>query len=82
MQGANDHLPADTQPGVVYALECKDCLKIYIGETARTAKKRTEEHLNHAKKGNIEMSAVAQHTLSSNHTIYWKPRVVLRKNNT
>ena len=82
MQGAKDRLPADTQPGVVYALGCKDCPKIYIGETARTAKKRTEEHLNHAQKGNIEMSAVAQHTLSNNHAIHWKPRVVLKESNT
>ena len=70
MHVTKDRLPADTQPGVVYALGCKDCPKIYIGETARTAKKRTEEHLNHAKKGNIEMSAVAQHTLSNNHAIH------------
>ena len=61
---------------------CKDCRKIYIGETARTAKKRTDEHLNNAKKGNTEMSAVAQHTLSNNHTLYWKPRVVLKESNT
>ena len=39
MQGAKDRLPADTQPGVVYTLGCKDCPKIYIGETARTAKR-------------------------------------------
>ena len=49
MQGAKDRLPADTQPGVVYALGCKDCPKFYIEETARTAKKRAEEPLNHAK---------------------------------
>ena len=82
MQGEKDRLPADTQPGVVYALGCKDCPKIYIGETARTAKKRAEEHLNHAKKGNTEMSAVTQHTLINNHAIHWKPRVGRKENNT
>ena len=43
-------MPADTQPGFVCALGCKECAKVYIGKIARKAQKRTGEHLSHANK--------------------------------
>ena len=59
MRGAKDTTPAECQPGVVYAIGCKDCPKIYIGETSRTARQRVKEHREHVKKGAVEKSAVA-----------------------
>ena len=47
MRGAGDRLEGVSEPGVIYALDCKDCPRVYIGETARTAKQRTREHKCH-----------------------------------
>ena len=63
MKGTKDAIPADTNPGVVYALGCMDCSAVYIGETARSAKKRMEEHQRHTKRGKAEMSAIAHHVV-------------------
>ena len=81
MHRAKDRLPVDTQPGVVYALGCKDCSKVYVGETGRTAKKRTDEHLRHTMQANTDMSAIAQHVLTTNHSIHWKPQIVVKESN-
>ena len=81
MNKAKDTLPAEEEPGVVYAIGCTTCKKVYIGETCRTAKLRCKEHEAHARKGNLELSAVANHAWDD-HKIHWKPRVLLREGNT
>ena len=82
MGRAKDHTPADTQPGVVYALGCQDCPQVYVGETARTAKQRVKEHQEHMKKGNENMSAVAHHVLETGHAIHWKAKVLRKETET
>ena len=67
---------ADRQTGVVYALGCTGCPKVYIGETGRTARQRVKEPQDHAKKGNFETSASAHPVLATGHTMHWKPRIV------
>ena len=47
MTGAKDPLPSQSLPGVVYALGCTECPRIYVGETERTAGRRAEEHQAH-----------------------------------
>ena len=69
------------QPGVVYALSCKDSSKVHVGETGRTAKKRTDEHLRHTMQANTDMSAFAQHVLTTDHSIHWKPQVLVKESN-
>ena len=82
MKGVKDKVPTESEPGAVYALGCLDCNCIYLGETGQSAKKRTEEHWNHTKKGAGEMSAVANHVITTGHTMFWKPRVIAREVNT
>ena len=55
---AKDNLPAEDTPGAIYALGCIDCLKVYIGETGRTAK---QEHKCHTRTHHTELSALARH---------------------
>ena len=79
MRGAKDTTPAECQPGVVYAIGCKDCPKIYIGETSRTARQRVKEHREHVRKGAGEKSAVAEHVLETTHAIHWQARVISKE---
>ena len=44
MKGVKDEARTESERGEVYALGCQDCIRIYVGETGRSAKKRTEEH--------------------------------------
>ena len=65
-----------SEPGVIYALGCKDCRRVYIGETARTAKQCTREHKCHTNCSKRELSAVAAHAIDESHEIHREPRAV------
>ena len=53
--------------------------RVYIGETARTAKQRTREHKCHTICSKRELSAVAAHAIDEGHGTHWEPRVVARE---
>lgn len=82
MNRAKDRLQPHETPGVVYALGCTDCSKVYIGETNRTAKQRTREHRCHTRTGHTELSAIAEHVHSVGHNMHWKAHIVTREGHT
>ena len=45
--------PQEKQTGIVYEVSCKDCDKVYIGETKRTMKVWLSEHRQAVRKGVI-----------------------------
>ena len=49
---------------------CKDCEKLYIGETGRTLKKRVSEHKQAVRKFNMN-NGVAAHVHNEDHRIDW-----------
>ena len=49
MKGVKDRQKEEEIPGVVYAIGCGDCRKVYNGETRRTAAKRVKEHKSDTK---------------------------------
>lgn len=82
MRGAKDTIPPKEDPGIVYAVGCSDCPKVYIGETGRTVKKRIEEHRGHLRCGTHYLSAVATHAVEEGHNIFWEPRIIAREKET
>ena len=82
MKGAKDKIPPAKDPGVIYAIGCTECNKVYIGETARTAEQRVKEHKAHLTHGRTEQSAIARHVVEENHGIHWEPRIIEREKNT
>ena len=52
--------------GVVYRQACKDCDKVYIGETGRRAAIRKKEHQKDVSEVNLR-SAIAEHCHSQDH---------------
>ena len=79
---AKDTIPPKESPGVVYAIGCLTCPKIYIGETNRTAKQRALEHRCHTRTGTVEQSAIADHAHTTGHDIHWEPRVIAKEPRT
>ena len=82
MQGAKDKVQPSREAGVIFALGCMECPRVYVSETARTADLRSKEHLAHARYGRLEQSAIAKHAIEENHQIHWKPVVVTKESNT
>ena len=56
-----------TNKSGIYKLTCKDCPKIYIGQTGRSFGKRIKEHYSNFV-NNKNSSNYANHLLESNHT--------------
>ena len=78
-KGIKDKHPSDKQPGVIYALSCKDCEKKYSGETARTIEVRTKEHKRNTHFQQVNASAVGAHAILEGHMIDWmRPQILDR----
>ena len=63
--------------GVIYNIPCKDCDKVYVGETGRTLSARQKEHRRQLAYGRTDSSAVAAHAVSTLHDIDWENSSVL-----
>ena len=67
--------PENEKPGI-YRLDCLDCNKVYIGQTARSLKIRNSEHQRCIKNKEIERSAVAAHYWEEKHRIDNNPKLL------
>ena len=79
MKGVKDKQKEEEIPGVVYAIGCGDCRKVYVGETRRTAAQRVKEHKSDTRLGHLDKSAVAEHAHTTGHHVHWKAMVVERE---
>jgi len=67
---------------IVYKLKCKDCDKIYIGQTKRHLETRIKEHKNNIKNTAGKLSVVSNHRLDCNHDFDWEgPDILHRERN-
>ena len=55
---------------------------LHRGNWPNCKKKRGEEHEDHVRKGNTDMSAVGHHVVNTGHCVHWKPRVNMTETNT
>ena len=73
---ANDRLSENG----VYIIPCKNCNKIYVGETERSLQLRVTEHRKYAK--DPKKSAVARHQLECGHVMdFDKAAIKIHENN-
>ena len=56
----------DLSTGVIYKINCKDCDKVYIGQTSRALRSRTREHKRAIFTGDRN-SLLTQHCIKNNH---------------
>ena len=56
----------DLSTGVIYKINCKDCHKVYIGQTSRALRSRTREHKRAIFTGDMN-SLLTKHCLTNNH---------------
>ena len=72
-----DPVPDHQQAGVVYKIPCSDCSKSYIGQTGRTLAQRVKEHQRAVRTFDVNVSALAEHVISTNHKIDWDNTTVI-----
>ncbi|XP_046408192.1 uncharacterized protein LOC124172750 [Ischnura elegans] len=68
--------PCGLQSPGIYQIPCT-CGLVCVGETGRTIETRLKEHQRHFRLGQPEKSAVAEHSISSDHAICWEKTKVL-----
>ena len=59
----------DLSIGVIYKINCKDCDKVYIGQTSRALRSRTREHKRVIFTGDRN-SLLTQHCIKNNHNFH------------
>ena len=80
--------------GVVYSIPCKNCNKVYIGETGRQLGTRCKEHrddvegnttgiltrsMRKSSSSDWHKSAITDHAMEANHVIDWEGVQILEK---
>ena len=63
-----DKFSKDLSSRVIYKINCKDCDKVYIGETSRALRSRTTEHKRAIFTGD-KNSLLAQHCIKKQSRI-------------
>ena len=70
--------------GVVYEVDCNNCLKMYTGETGRKVKERMKEHKNDGEKSRADkkITVLLQHIKTTGHSCMGDDvRILNRENN-
>ena len=62
--------PLNENDACVYRIPCKDCNKVYWGETGRSLTTRLKEHKRDVKNSNVS-NALFNHKVESDHRIDW-----------
>ena len=75
--GLKDKITPEKKKGAVYCVTCKECDSVYVGETLRNLMVRMPEHKRHARGGEVQRSAVAEHAVVEDHQIDWEDAKVL-----
>ena len=60
-------LPETSWNGIVYKIPCKDCPKLYIGQSKRSLKCRLKEHERAVQNADYNVSALAEHCWEKGH---------------
>jgi len=74
-----DKLNTKSNTEIVYKIGCKDCDKVYIGQTKRHLETRIKEHKNNIKNPSGNYSVVTNHRLSEEHDFKWDEPIILHK---
>ena len=53
----------------VYKIDCKQCEKVYIGQTKRNVETRTNKHFGNLRLNHTDKSAIASHFWNTGHEI-------------
>ena len=64
-----DSITKNEKSSVIYKIECKDCKKVYIGQTQRHLEKIIKEHKNNINKD--IPTAIEEHVKDKNHIMIW-----------
>ena len=71
--------------GVVYEVDCNNCLKTCTGETGRKLKERIKEHKNDGEKSQKDqkITGLSQHMKTTGHSTVWDDvTIIYRENNS
>ena len=75
-----DPVEYDELLGVVYKVPCSDCDRTYIGQTGNSLRTRLQQHRAACRHLQREKSALAEHSIDSDHRINWaEAKVVSRQ---
>ncbi|XP_044753689.1 uncharacterized protein LOC123313059 [Coccinella septempunctata] len=72
-----DITPIEKRAGIVYAINCTDCDKTYIGQTGRNLKTRLREHVRDCAMAK-QTTGLSKHCYEMNHTMNFGDAKILK----
>ena len=71
----------NVKSSIVYEIPCKDCDRVYIGQTKRYMKIRIREHKNNIKNAVNNHTSLTKHRMNESHSFDYKTKVICVKRN-
>jgi len=62
---------------IVYKIPCRDCNATYIGESKRSFKVRSSEHIRAVRNGDTDKNEIADHCWKYDHEMKWDDKKVI-----
>ena len=83
LPSVKDSIDSHKRKGAIYQIPCKNCNKIYIGETGRCFQTRQKEHKADVKKESKDQpqthrTALSKHAIAENHNFDWDQSKILQ----
>ena len=76
-----DPIPLNSKSNVVYQLNCNECNNVYIGETKKQLKERTNQHIDAVRKKS-NLSLIFKHCQELNHSFNFDdPKILIQNSN-
>ena len=76
-----DTIPLNSKSNVVYQLNCNECNNVYIGETKKQLKERTNQHIDAVRKKS-KLSLIFKHCQELNHSFNFDdPKILIQNSN-
>ena len=72
-----DPVATEDKSNIVYEIDCSNCQLVYLGESKRSSKLRSDEHKRSVRNCNCDKNEIVKHCREADHNFNWDQKKVI-----
>ena len=72
-----DRVATEDKNIIVYEIHCSKCQAVYLGESKRSLKSRSDEHKRSVRNSDCHKNEIAKHCWEADHNFNWNQKKVI-----